>query len=294
MPKCRISPPAATMPGGPYIAPVHHRRRAGDQQEVGPLARAAHASAAAIGSVRCGHCTGGSIVPPVPQHPGLGGLRRCPQSPTAFRPGERGEHQPDAARRATSSPPWRLIRVHAASARASTLRQGLRMGMILMVATISPAVNRCIASGRVATVTASSTALTASIFARSGSRAATRPTAAIRLTRPVAARLVRQTRAKQRGRDALAPLRLPPTSPPSNRAAITGSSPPARNAAIDRGRVQHRAFLQHTARCSRCVWARTAPSASASGVGTEDQASGAIRGGRPRSAPAPTARSPAP
>ena len=47
MPKCRISPPARTMPCRPDIAPVHHRGGADDQQQVGagrrdqPLQRAA-------------------------------------------------------------------------------------------------------------------------------------------------------------------------------------------------------------------------------------------------------------
>ncbi len=112
-----------------------------------------------------------------------------------------------------------------------------------MVATISPAATG-VASGSVATVTASSTAFSASMRARS---ARSRPgDAATRLTRPVAARLIRNPGPEQGGGD------------PARRRVlrhVAGLQPggdhrvqPGGAQRRDGLRVQHRALLQHPAR----------------------------------------------
>ena len=94
MPKCRISPPARTMPVGPDIAPVHHGRGADDQQQVGaaadqPVQRTADRLPRGGRS-----CTGGSRVP-------VSAVMRASvmaivlSVTLSFRPGSSRHHQAD-------------------------------------------------------------------------------------------------------------------------------------------------------------------------------------------------------
>ena len=152
--------------------------------------------------------------------------------------------------------PWRA-RASARSSRAP----GTAKGMILTVATISRAATTAWL-GSVPIVIASSTALMRSIFAVSTT---SRPAvSALRLTRPVAARL-RERRGETNGSARRSAQMSSGTSPGSSRATMTSATPAFRSAVIAASSSTDPLRIMRSARRWEC--ALIAPLASARGTG---------------------------
>ena len=280
MPKCSTFPPAATMPAGPTsrrsttaLAPATRRMSAPSAISA---RRASATSASAWGQVR-----GGNSVPVSPATRAAV-ADAVPSRMPCFNPGSVVITKPTRnGRNGWSRSGGRSCA--AASARCSAA-SGTAKGITLMVATISRAAAGA-ESGKVPTVSPSSTALTRSSAARSTS---SRPgTSASRLTRPVPgldADSPAASTASARRRAASSS----PTSSFSSWAAITPGSPSAARAATAPASRTDPFRRTHPER--RRVWARMAPSASSSGTHPNFTA---VRAGPRRPGPGWTERSPA-
>ena len=167
---------------------------------------------------------------------------------TATRNGRKGATvTPDASPRAASA--------------ASSVPSDVANGMILTVATMSPSSTaRC--SGKVATVIASSTALSRSIAA--ASMMASPAASANRLTRPVNGAAQRTCAPAKRFASRRA-ASFSPTSPPSRRAAMTRFTPACASMRRRSG-VTRSPFLRAIPSV-RTAWARITPSASSTDTG---------------------------
>ena len=152
------------------------------------------------------------------------------------------------------------VSARAASRQRSRTPPGTANGMILTVAAIWRGSIKPYGVS-VATVTASSTRLTASRRARS--RTSTPRVSAIRLTRPVNAALALKP-SPMIAPASLAAALSSCTSPTSRRAAITCATPALPSAATS-STVSTRPFLKVFAP-SLSEWARIAPSASPTGI----------------------------
>ena len=137
IPKWSITPPARTMPAGPDIAPVHHRRGARDQQHLRARPPEPGERVGDRPGVSWRQRSGGSMVPQSPSTRSRV-ASTVPSSTFSFRPGSSVSTSPTLSG-------WKGCRAssgcscRASAVATSSTAPGTAKGMTLMVATISRA-----------------------------------------------------------------------------------------------------------------------------------------------------------